>query len=94
MSKIASGLRAGERVRQGQTIGYVGSTGLATGPHLCYRFWKNGVQVDALRVELPASQPVKGDHLTSFETVKEGLIERLNVIPFPQDDEESFASIR
>lgn len=45
MSKIGKGIRPGTRVRQGQTIGYVGSTGLATGPHVCYRFWKNGKQV-------------------------------------------------
>ena len=94
MSRIASGVRAGDKVRQGQTIGYVGSTGLATGPHLCYRFWKNGVQVDALRVELPASQPVKDDFTTSFEIVKEELIQKLNIIPFPEEDGESFASIR
>jgi murein DD-endopeptidase MepM/ murein hydrolase activator NlpD len=94
MSKIASGLRPGDRVKQGQTIGFVGSTGLATGPHLCYRFWKNGVQVDALRVDLPASQPVKDDYLTSFQAVKEALIEKLNVIPFPADDADSFASIQ
>jgi murein DD-endopeptidase MepM/ murein hydrolase activator NlpD len=94
MSKIATGINAGDRVTQGQTIGYVGSTGLATGPHLCYRFWKNGVQVDALRVDLPASQPVKGDFLTSFETVKENLIQQLNIIPFPPEEDESFASIR
>ena len=94
MSKIASGLNPGDRVRQGQTIGYVGSTGLATGPHLCYRFWKNGVQVDALRVELPASQPVKEDHRMSFATVKEELIQKLNIIPFPNEEEDSFASVR
>ena len=94
MSKIASGLNPGDRVRQGQTIGYVGSTGLATGPHLCYRFWKNGVQVDALRVELPASQPVKEDHRMSFATVKEELIQKLNIIPFPSEEEDSFASVR
>ena len=94
MSRIASGVRAGDRVRQGQTIGYVGSTGLATGPHLCYRFWKNGVQVDALRVDLPASQPVKSDFVTSFELVKEDLIQKLNVIPFPQEEDDSFASAR
>lgn len=94
MSRIASGVRAGDRVRQGQTIGYVGSTGLATGPHLCYRFWKNGVQVDALRVDLPASQPVKSDFVTSFELVKEDLIQKLNVIPFPQEEGDSFASAR
>ena len=94
MSRIASGVRAGDRVRQGQTIGYVGSTGLATGPHLCYRFWKNGVQVDALRVELPPSQPVNNDHMTSFGLVKEDLIQKLNIIPFPETEGDSFASIR
>jgi murein DD-endopeptidase MepM/ murein hydrolase activator NlpD len=94
MSKIASGLRAGDRVRQGQTIGYVGSTGLATGPHLCYRFWKNGVQVDALRADLPASQPVQKDHLPSFEIVKQQLTEKLNAIPFAEAEAASFASIK
>ncbi len=94
MSRIASGVRAGTKVRQGQTIGYVGSTGLATGPHLCYRFWKNGRQVDALRVDLPASQPVKKDMLESFETVKQSLTEKLQAIPFPEEKEaESIASM-
>src|SRR5688572_21030566 len=83
MSGIASGVRAGTRVRQGQTIGFVGSTGLATGPHLCYRFWRNGVQVDALKVELPPSQPVKKEYLESFEMVKTELTRKLEVIPFP-----------
>jgi murein DD-endopeptidase MepM/ murein hydrolase activator NlpD len=83
MSKIASGIKPGTRVRQGQTIGFVGSTGLATGPHLCYRFWKNGVQVDALRVELPPSQPVKAEHFPAFQSVKDALIKRLELIPFP-----------
>ena len=83
MSGIASGVRAGTRVRQGQTIGYVGSTGLATGPHLCYRFWRNGVQVDALKVELPPSQPVKKEFIEAFETVKTELIKKLEIIPFP-----------
>jgi murein DD-endopeptidase MepM/ murein hydrolase activator NlpD len=45
-------------VTQGQTIGLVGSTGLATGPHVCYRFWKNGVQVDPLRLQLPNAEPM------------------------------------
>jgi murein DD-endopeptidase MepM/ murein hydrolase activator NlpD len=56
MSKIL--VRRGQRVTQGQVIGKVGSTGLATGPHVCYRFWKNGVQVDALRLKLPNSTPM------------------------------------
>jgi murein DD-endopeptidase MepM/ murein hydrolase activator NlpD len=83
MSKIADGVRAGMKVRQGQTIGYVGSTGLATGPHLCYRFWRNGVQVDALKVELPPSQPVKKDYVDAFESVKTELTKKLEAIPFP-----------
>jgi murein DD-endopeptidase MepM/ murein hydrolase activator NlpD len=87
MSRIAEGVRAGTKVRQGQTIGYVGSTGLATGPHLCYRFWRNGVQVDALRVELPPSQPVKKEAMESFDKVKQAIIMKLDVIPFPLQQE-------
>lgn len=87
MSRIADGVRAGTKVRQGQTIGFVGSTGLATGPHLCYRFWRNGVQVDALRVELPPSQPVNKDYLDAFGKVKEELTKKLEVIPFPVQHE-------
>lgn len=56
MSKIL--VRNGQRVSQGQVIGKVGSTGLATGPHVCYRFWKNGVQVDPLRQKLPNAEPL------------------------------------
>ena len=84
MSKIASGIRPGARVRQGQTIGYVGSTGLANGPHLCYRFWKNGVQVDALKVELPPSQPIKEDSMGSFLQAAHKIAERLDGISFPE----------
>ncbi|TDD99814.1 M23 family metallopeptidase [Flavobacterium cellulosilyticum] len=64
MSKIL--VRKGQRVTQGQTIGRVGSTGLATGPHVCYRFWKNGVQVDALKLQLPNSQPMDSKNLPRF----------------------------
>jgi murein DD-endopeptidase MepM/ murein hydrolase activator NlpD len=56
MSKIL--VKRGQKVTQGQIIGKVGSTGLATGPHVCYRFWKNGVQVDALKLNLPTSTPM------------------------------------
>ncbi|WP_296685003.1 peptidoglycan DD-metalloendopeptidase family protein [Flavobacterium sp.] len=58
MSKIL--VRRGQHVTQGQIIGRVGSTGLATGPHVCYRFWKNGVQVDALRLKLPTGESMAG----------------------------------
>ena len=58
MSRFATGIREGTYVRQGETIGYVGATGLATGPHVCYRFWKNGQQVDHLREDFPATEPI------------------------------------
>jgi murein DD-endopeptidase MepM/ murein hydrolase activator NlpD len=93
MSRIAEGVRAGTRIKQGQTIGYVGSTGLATGPHLCYRFWKNGVQVDALRVELPPSQPVKKDQMEAFDVVKQELTKKLDAIPFDNKPQEPIASL-
>ena len=57
MSKQA--VRRGEVVKQGDIIGYVGMTGSTSGPHVCYRFWKNGVQVDPLKQKLPAAKPMK-----------------------------------
>lgn len=93
MSRIAPGIHAGRRVRQGETIGYVGSTGLATGAHLCYRFWKNGVQVDALRAELPPSQPVKKDKKEAFDGVKQQIMEKLQAIPLPDTKVESVVSM-
>lgn len=64
MSKIL--VRRGQHVTQGQIIGRVGSTGLATGPHVCYRFWKNGVQVDALRLKLPTGESMTGNTKQRF----------------------------
>ena len=64
MSKIIA--RKGQHVNQGDVIGKVGSTGLATGPHVCYRFWKNGVQVDALKLKLPNSEPMDKRNLPRF----------------------------
>ncbi len=64
MSKIK--VRKGQHVNQGDIIGLVGSTGLATGPHVCYRFWKNGVQVDALKQKLPTSQPMADKYKPKF----------------------------
>jgi len=64
MSKIL--VSRGQRVTQGQVIGKVGSTGLATGPHVCYRFWKNGVQVDALGLNLPTSTPMDSKYRQKY----------------------------
>lgn len=64
MSKIL--VRKGQNVAQGEVIGRVGSTGLATGPHVCYRFWKNGVQVDPLSQVLPNSDPMDKKELPAY----------------------------
>lgn len=82
MSKIANGIKAGSWVKQGQVIGYVGSTGLATGPHLCYRFWKNGKQVDALRVKIPSSNPVKSANLEIYNKIKNRMITELDKVDY------------
>lgn len=84
MSKIAKGIRPGTHVKQGQTIGYVGSTGLATGPHVCYRFWKNGVQVDPFKTKLPPSDPISDESKPSFELYRDSLTQRLDSIPFSE----------
>lgn len=80
MSKFAKGMRPGRRVKMGQTIGYVGSTGLATGPHLCYRFWQNGRQVDALRVKLPLAEPIRKKYESDFTALKEETVKRMEAI--------------
>lgn len=67
MSKIAKGIRRGARIKQGEIIGYVGSTGLATGPHVCFRFWKNGKQSDHLKEKFPSSEPVKKQHREEYQ---------------------------
>ena len=61
------GVNVGQHVMQGDVIGYVGSTGLATGPHVCYRFWKNGAQVNHLKEDFPPSEPVEEKHMERFK---------------------------
>jgi len=74
MSKIKRGIKKGVYVNQGDTIGYVGSTGLATGPHVCYRFWKNGKQVDPYKQKLPPGDPISKKNKNEYMFVKDSLM--------------------
>ena len=77
MSKFAKGMKRGVQVAQGEVIGYVGSSGLATGPHVCFRFWKNGRQVNHLRENLPAPKPLPDSVLVSYFKVKDKMANAL-----------------
>ena len=70
MSRFEPGIRPGTQLQQGDRIGYVGSTGLATGPHVCYRFWQNGKQVDAMTISMPPSEPLPEELFSQFEKVR------------------------
>ncbi len=82
MQKFAAGMKKGLLVQQGQIIGYVGSTGLATGPHVCFRFWKNGSQVNHLNLSFPPPEPLEQKNLEDFHIIRNKVIEILTDQPF------------
>ncbi len=84
MVKIASGIRPGTKVKQGQVIGYVGRTGLANGNHVCFRFWKNGVQIDAMKVQLPPSEPIINENRTEFNSHRDIILAALDTISYTE----------
>jgi murein DD-endopeptidase MepM/ murein hydrolase activator NlpD len=80
LSGFARGLREGERVRQGEVIGYVGATGTATGPHLHYEVHYRGVQVDPQGIKMPPVMRLAGDHLRAFEAHRAAVEEQVIVL--------------
>jgi murein DD-endopeptidase MepM/ murein hydrolase activator NlpD len=80
LSRFASGLHQGQRVAQGNVIGYVGMTGMTTGPHLHYEFRLDGRQRDPLRVALPDAKPIDSANKAAFQAVADNFIARLNLL--------------
>ncbi len=78
LSKFASGLKSGSRVRQGEVIGYVGSTGLSSGPHLDFRVYIGGTAVDPLKIKSEPAEPIKPANLTKFNTLRDSVVQLLN----------------
>ena len=78
LSKFAAGINKGSRVSQGQLIGYVGSTGTSTGPHLDYRIWKNGTPINPLKVPQEPAEPIKKENMAAFEILRERIVAELN----------------
>lgn len=84
LSKFAKGIAAGSRVKQGQLIGYVGMTGLASGPHLDFRIYYNGSPVDPLKVETPPVEPISEANKASFVVVRDSLLKVLDTVKYPE----------
>ena len=89
LSRINKGIKPGTRVHRGQVIGYVGKTGLATGPHLCFRFWKNGKFFNHLRMNLPSDKSLQKESIPVFQKQTAGFRARLKTIEICSPDWEA-----
>lgn len=91
LSKYGEGIKSGASVRQGQVIGYVGSSGLATGPHLDFRFYRNDKPVDPTKVESPAANPVDTAYLERFKVEKENWLKILDGVKIAGGESDSLS---
>jgi murein DD-endopeptidase MepM/ murein hydrolase activator NlpD len=82
LSRFASGISKGVRVKQGQEIGYVGATGLASGPHLDFRVFLNGTPIDPLKMKAPPAEPIEGKYMKDFSVHRDSLMTRLLIEKF------------
>lgn len=85
MSRFAKGIHAGANVEQGQVIGYVGQTGLATGPHLCYRLYKHGSPVNSVTYDFPPSEGLQDIYMEEFKNRVERFDEMLDSADEPDE---------
>lgn len=86
MNAFVPGMKVGDRIKQGETIGFVGSTGLATGPHVCYRFWKDGRQIDHRQLKFPPARSMPDSLLADFFIQRDLYLLELNKVGDPVQD--------
>ena len=92
MNKFEKGVTPGVNVKQGQVIGYVGKTGLATGYHVCFRFWKDGKQVNHRKMNFPPAEPMSEEELPNYFKVRDQIKGQLDAIPNPTLKEEQLSA--